>query len=217
MLPGVPGGSKTGLSPLQEYLLQGSIQDPHVDVFLHRLSGLSDTVTPGPQCFNDHEIVFQISNRGSPTCQPLVLRVRRSLEQPDYPWHVRYVGQPEVGPKSTHTLVRSCIDVGTSDNIVQFLQEMGFKMDHEYIAKGYLFRKGRMKITVFKIFRLLQPGNAETMEPISGSHLVELSVLATHGQEQIQEVMKNFADQLKPLVQLEKIDHQRTLAAPRTF
>ena len=60
--------------------------------------------------------------------QPMCLRVRRSIEQPDYPWHVRYVGQPEVGDKNKHTLVRSCIDVGTTGNVAQFLQEMGFKL-----------------------------------------------------------------------------------------
>jgi len=30
------------------------------------------------------------------------------------------------------------------------------------------------------------------------SYLVELSVIAPHGQDQIQEDMKNFAEQLKP-------------------
>ena len=43
-----------------------------------------------------------------------------------------------------------------------------------------------MALILPMLLQLLQPGNAETMEPISGSHLVELSVLATHGQEQIQ-------------------------------
>jgi len=202
--------TRTQLQPLQELLLQGSVQDTSLDVLLHRLSGLTDNPQSGMQCFSDHEIVFQI--RGpSASVQPLSLRVRRSLERPDFPWHVKYVGQPEFGDKSKHTLVRSCIDVGTSDNVVQFLQEMGFKMDHEFIAKGYLFRKGRMKVIVSKIFRLLQPGNAECVEAISGSHMVELSVLTNHAQEQIQDVMRNFAEQLKPLVQLEKIDHRRLM------
>lgn len=36
------------------------------------------------------------------------------------------------------------------------------------------------------------------LEPVSNSHLVELSVVAPQGQEQIGEDMKNFAEQLKP-------------------
>lgn len=68
---------------------------------------------------------------------------------------------------------------------------------------GYLFRKGRMKITVSKIFR---PINAE---PLSGSYLVELSLLAPVGADAVAEDMKVFAEKLKPLVILEKIDHRR--------
>ena len=41
--------------------------------------------------------------------------------------HVRYVGQPEIGDKTRQTLIRSYIDVGTTDNVGQFLTEMGFK------------------------------------------------------------------------------------------
>lgn len=31
---------------------------------------------------------------------------------------------------------------------------MAFRMDFEYILRGYMFRKGRMKITVSKIFKV---------------------------------------------------------------
>ena len=41
--------------------------------------------------------------------------------------HLQYIGTAEMGDKSRHTLVRSCVDVGVSDTIVQFLNEMGFK------------------------------------------------------------------------------------------
>lgn len=65
-----------------------------------------------------------------------------------------------------------------------------------------MFRKGRMKITVSKIFKINQ-------EPISQSYLVELSVLAPSGQDGLAEEMRQFAEQLKPLVQLDKIDYKR--------
>lgn len=29
--------------------------------------------------------------------QPFLLRVRRALDHPDYPWQLRYLGQPELG------------------------------------------------------------------------------------------------------------------------
>ena len=52
-------GKKTSLMPLQEYLLQGSILDTHLDALLHRLNGLCDNVQT--ERFTDHEMVFQIS------------------------------------------------------------------------------------------------------------------------------------------------------------
>ena len=45
---------------------------------------------------------------------------------------------------------------------------------------------------------MLQSNNTDNLEPISLSSLVELSVVATSGQDQIGEDMKNFAEQLKP-------------------
>jgi hypothetical protein len=41
-------------------------------------------------------------------------------------------------------------------------------------------------------------GSLDSAEPFTMSYLVELSVIAPHGQDQIQEDMKNFAEQLKP-------------------
>ena len=42
--------------------------------------------------------------------------------------HIRYVGPVEVGDRNRPTLMRSCIDVGVSENIRQFLSEMGFAL-----------------------------------------------------------------------------------------
>ncbi|KAJ8299600.1 hypothetical protein KUTeg_023660 [Tegillarca granosa] len=194
------------LAPLHEYLLQGSIIDNSLDVLIHRLRGLCDNSENLPEKFQDHEMVFTMKNTSIP--QPVYFRVRHSLMHPEC-WHLRYVGQIEMGDKNRHTLVRSCIDVSTSDNVVQFLNEMGFRLDHEFVVKGYYFHKGRMKVTVSKLFRMLQPGSTENIESISNSYLVELSVMATTGQDSVAEDMKNFSEQLKPLVQLEKIDHRR--------
>ena len=71
-----------------------------------------------------------------------------------------------------------------------------------------MFRKGRMKITVSKIFKV------NSAEAISQSYLVELSVLVPNGQDAIAEDMRIFAEQLKPLVQLDKIDYKRLINLP---
>jgi len=54
-----------------------------------------------------------------------------------------------------------------------------------------------------------QTNNISNIEPLSDSYLVELSVVAPTGQDHLAEDMKVFAEQLKPLVQLDKVDHRR--------
>ncbi|KAK7873550.1 hypothetical protein R5R35_008793 [Gryllus longicercus] len=197
--------------PNQEYLLQGSVMDSAVEVLLHRLRGLCDNVDSGPEPFYDHEMCFSIS---AGSMQPLLLRVRRALDYQDMPWQLRYIGQPEIGDKSRPTIVRNSIDIGTSATVVEFLTELGCRMDFEYIVRGYMFRKGRMKITVSKIFKSGQGKPLDNMEALSQSYLVELSVLAPSGQDAIAEDMRSFAEQLRPLVQLEKVDCKRLQHVP---
>lgn len=65
---------------------------------------------------------------------------------------------------------------------------------------------------LLKVFFPQQMGPTKTpenMEAISQSYLVELSVLAPPGQDAIGEDMRLFAEQLRPLVQLEKVDYKR--------
>ncbi len=52
------------------------------------------------------------------------------------------------------------------------------------------------------------------MEAISESYLVELSVLAPRGQDAIAEDMRSFAEQLRPLVNLDKVDYKRLAHGP---
>ncbi len=88
-----------------------------------------------------------------------------------------------------------------------------FRLEFQFVTKGFLFRKGRMKVTVSKISKApsssSSTGDVSGCDPLTSSHLVELSVLAPSGNEHIAEDMKNFAEQLKPLVSLDKIDPRR--------
>lgn len=195
--------------PNQEYLLQGSIIESAVEHLLHRLRGLCDNVETAPETFHDLEVCM--SMRQPNQQMPLNVRVRRALDR-DMPFQLRYIGQPELD-RSRPTLVRSSIDVGCTSSILEFLTELGCRLDFEYVSQGYLFRKGRMKITVSKIFKII-PGKQHDSEPVCHSYLVELSVLAPNGQDAIGDEMRIFAEQLKPLVQLEKIDYKRLGSIP---
>lgn len=207
---------KSNIVPNQEYLLQGSVLDQYVEVLLHRLRGLCDNVDTGPESFHDHELCLTLQGI-TPGGPVLPLRVRRALDVPDAPWQLRYIGQHELGDKNRPTVVRSSIDMACSSTVLDFLTALGCRIDFEYISRGYMFRKGRMKVTVSKIFKVggmaTKPG--ESVEPISQSYLVELSVLAPSGQDAIAEDMRVFAEQLKPLVHLEKIDYKRLANIPQ--
>lgn len=133
-------------------------------------------------------------------------------------WNLRYLGHNDTD-RNRATLSRTCIDCNTTSNITQFLYELGFRLEFEYVLRGWIFRKGRMKILVSKIFRInggsgiinntINPGIEDNLEPLSNSHLVELSVIAPSYQTAITDEMKQFADFLKPLVSLENIDMRK--------
>lgn len=92
------------------------------------------------------------------------------------PWQLRYVGQTELGDESRPTIVWSSVDIGTSSSVVDFMTEIAYRLDFEYIMRGYVFWKGRMIVTVSKIFQVSQGKVHEGVEPISQRYLVELDV-----------------------------------------
>lgn len=60
----------------------------------------------------------------------------------------------KIGDKARPTIVRSSVDVAVTPSILEYLTELGARIEFEYVARGYMFRKGRMKITVSKIFKV---------------------------------------------------------------
>lgn len=192
-----------------EYFLQGSIGKDSVHTLVHRLRGLCDGVSRQVTTFGDHEMVFTLGNSSS----NISFRVRHSLDDPKAPWQLRYVGQSEMGDKSRSTLLRSCVEVSTSDNLITFLNELGFKYESEFVLKGYYFVKGHMRIIVSQVCRVINVNDPQSAQPISDSYLVEISLMTTVQQDTLAEEIKAFAELLKPLVHLEKIDHRKLLLA----
>ncbi|XP_038075204.1 mediator of RNA polymerase II transcription subunit 18-like isoform X1 [Patiria miniata] len=220
-LPGVnlSNLASSSVPSLQEFVLQGSVVDSACDALLHRLRALCDNVDRAPETFQDHEMVYLLRTSGPGN--PVVLRARHARDQHNMPWNysyfcfdlnapsffrqLRYLGQSDISDKSRLVTVRSYLDCSTSEQLPQFLTDIGFRLDHEFVAKGHMFRKGKMKVTITKIFKILTPGNLEALEPLSISQLVELSIIAPSGTDGIGEDMRAFAEQLRPLVSMEKI------------
>ena len=67
--------------------------------------------------------------------QPILLRVRKA-QNLDAPHQLRYIGQSELGDRNRPTLVRSSIDIACTSTIIEFLTELGCRVDFEYTTKG---------------------------------------------------------------------------------
>lgn len=202
-------GQKHGNVSNQEYLLQGSIHDKSVEVLIHRLRGLCDNMDVGPETFHDHEVSFVLVSNVASSGPPTSFRVRRALDDSHSAWQLRYLGNPELGDNTRPTVVRSILDIPCGSDIVDFLKELGCRREFDFISKGFIFRKGRIKIIVGKLFRYDSTKNPMDPEPVTGSHYVEMSVVAPSGQDTVGDDMKLMADQLKPLIILDKVDFNR--------
>ncbi|KFQ68858.1 Mediator of RNA polymerase II transcription subunit 18, partial [Phaethon lepturus] len=121
--------------------------DRCLESLLHRLRGLCDNMKL--EIFLDYEMVFLLKGQKASS---FVLRAQPSIDKRGNPWHLCYPGQLEIGDKNCHALVCNCVDTATSDDLTDFLVELGFCMDHEFVAKGHVFHKG-----IMKIFHILIP------------------------------------------------------------
>lgn len=65
-----------------------------------------------------------------------MLRVRKALDARDMPFQLRYIGQPDLGDKNRPTVVRSSLDIACSGMLIEFLNELGCRIEFEYSVKG---------------------------------------------------------------------------------
>lgn len=134
--------------PSLEYVLQGSILNKHVELLKARLQGLCDNITGEVEQFHDHESVYTIRVPGAANVS---LRVRYAVDDLPTPiYHLRYVASADLD-KNHSVSIRQFHDCCVTKNIQTFLTDLGFAFDYDFFAQGYIFRKGRMKITIAKI------------------------------------------------------------------
>ncbi|KRX27824.1 Mediator of RNA polymerase II transcription subunit 18 [Trichinella nelsoni] len=188
-----------------EFTLYGSVLDSAYTVLIERLRGLAD---PKFEKFHEHELVFANKNVKAGVVN---WHVRRSLDQPNAPYHVKYMGDSEADLNEKCPVnVRKVINcLCTSNDMMAFLGDIGFRMQYEFVAKGILFKKGPIKVTVSKIYRVIEAGNSSAVEKFTDSHLVEMSALSSLPEDPIANTIREFADQLKPIVNMEKIINKK--------
>lgn len=119
------------------------------------------------------------------------------------------IGTVEGNDKNRAATMRNCIEVDTNDSITSFLEQIGFQFDHETILRGFLFRKGAMRITVSRLHKIPERGVFSNMLPMTDSYLVELTLNTLVQQDSLCLEMRAFAEHLKPIVLLEEIEPKR--------
>ncbi|XP_019850211.1 PREDICTED: mediator of RNA polymerase II transcription subunit 18-like [Amphimedon queenslandica] len=200
-----------------EFLLYGSITEANLPTLLHRLRGLCDYTTSsssrgggggreggregvGLTTFTDREITMKIDSQNTSR-----LHVRQSLDLPNAPLILSYHGQLEISDPNRPTAVRTCVHAGCSHNLVEYLREIGFVPVYEFFMKGFLFKKGPMKILVFQLLQSDQ-GDVESAQLVAPNYLIEMSAVAASGQDAVGLEMKNMAEHLKSIVIMDKTD-----------
>ncbi|CAI5440013.1 unnamed protein product [Caenorhabditis angaria] len=184
-----------------------------------RLAGLCD---PGSEDFHEHEMSFSLRT-GVNMSPDVSIKIRRRFK-PDIVFHnqwlFRYIGVPEPDAKCP-VIVRKVINsICYSQDCMTFAKTLGLRMDYEYMAKGKLWTKGNIKIATNILSRTERPGQYDpaSIKPVSDSVLVEISCALPESAEYTMAAkqIRDFADQLMPLVCMEKVDYWRKYCSTGT-
>lgn len=124
-------------------------------------------------------------------------------------WHCRYVGPPAADkvPAICRTVTDSVVHCPA---MMEFVKNMGLRLEYEFIARGFLFTKGPIKIIVSKIFCTNNPGqyNRESLKPQTDSHIIEAIIpVKNDDTAKYAKILKDFCDQLAPLVEFRKVEY----------
>lgn len=117
-------------------------------------------------------------------------------------------------------LIRPCVISLCSESVLRLIKDCwGFTLTADFACKGIQFVKSEVdykrnlvfyiKVRVFKILRKNETNQAP-LDPQTKSHLIDVSMISPYsGDKELlnvaSNVLKNFCDQLKPLVNLDKV------------
>ncbi|VDO95088.1 unnamed protein product [Heligmosomoides polygyrus] len=188
----------------QELILYGSVFADNLPDLERRLTGLCD---PGSTEFSEHDLSFSLRTGTDPD---VTIRYNRVVSGATLVWRAR---GPEPDQKCP-VIVRKVIDsTAYSHLMMDFVKTLGLRMDHEYIAKGTVWTNGKMKVVISQIQKTEKAGfyDQSNLKRFSDSYLVEMSVCLPDSAEYTAAAkqLRDFADQLLPLVEMEKVDYWR--------
>ena len=191
---------------LQEYFLQGSINEAHLEKLRDRLKGVCDNV--GEKRFRDIERTYSLAGISTTIPVNVIAKASKSIDKPSLPWQLRYIGPTDTGDRSKNTMIRSNVTVAVSDDPTKFLEDLGFVYKFQTEIDGYFYRKGRVKVIVAKLLPSPNSYDPGKLTIALNSYLIEVSALSPAGDKTASDEVTSFSQLLFPLVQLEKLDHR---------
>uniref|UniRef100_A0A0N4ZEU6 Mediator of RNA polymerase II transcription subunit 18 n=1 Tax=Parastrongyloides trichosuri TaxID=131310 RepID=A0A0N4ZEU6_PARTI len=193
----------------REIILYGSIFPEALGSLKQRLQGLCD---PGEVKFREHEIVFHLSSELKDTKSPFVFRFRRKFPPTDSNlMQLKYIGTPELDNKCP-CIVRNRIDTVTqSTDHMEFIRGLGLRTNFEFIVEGFAYTKGDIVVSVYRIFKTEKMGyyDERYIKAINSSFIIEVSLQIPHlqGYAKPAQIVRDFADQLYPIVEMRKVNY----------
>jgi len=195
----------------QECFLQGSVFDKSVDQLHERLQGLCENVSP--EALMEHEKTYHMKQPNSSL--PIVVKVVKAVfPRGSFPIQMKYCGTVDgANTKSKRANSRTVVTVSCNKDPDEFLKQLGFTMMFEAQIKGHFYRKGHIKITVAKLVNITKTFDQSKLDKVATSHMVEASLSSASRDDRAAEELFRFAQGLKPIVNLEKMDMMKILSA----
>jgi hypothetical protein len=185
---------------MYECSLQGLVVGKSPDSLVERLRGLCGKAESN---FSYQESVYKVPpNAGVP---PSELRARMNKRKEGTSmWTLRYLGPPLARDKLTVT-ARTINVVKVSDNIKDFLDLMGYKLDFENGRHGLewytTFNQKKLTVTLSRVFKF------DENVFIGDGWVIELAAATPDdGLQETTDAINLFAEYLLPLVDLTKGD-----------
>lgn len=195
---------------VQECFLQGSVFDKSVDQLHERLQGLCENVTP--EALMEHEKTYNMKQPNS--SQPIVVKVVKAHLRGSFPIQMKYCGTVDgANTKSKLANSRTVVTVACNKDPDEFLKQLGFTMMFEAQIKGHFYRKGHIKVVVAKLVNITKTFDQSKLDKVNTSHIVEASLSSSSRDDRAAEELSRFAQGLKPIVNLEKMDLRTIMGA----
>ncbi|CAP31590.1 Protein CBR-MDT-18 [Caenorhabditis briggsae] len=199
----------------QECVLYGSIFVKNVPDLERRLAGLWIRAAK-------NSMSTKCRSALEPPVHQILRRRFRTEHQIQNYWQLKYIGVPEPDQKCPTIVRKEISSLVHSQDMMTYAKSLGLRMDYEYITQGKLWTKGNIKILHSTLTRTLRAGtyDSSSLKSMSDSALVEISISLPESAEYMPAAksLRDFADQLMPLVNMEKIDYWKkmfsTPAAP---